>query len=87
MPGAGGPHDDQGEKGAIIDLALKILRLCQPGGALKEKVHRFLGGGGVDEIQLLRGQRRPAEMGQDLVVEGLIGAPGINQDPVTVVND
>jgi hypothetical protein len=50
-------------------------------------VDGFLGGGGVDQVQLLRGQGRPAEMGQDVVVKGKVGPAGINEDPIAVIND
>ena len=78
---------DQGQEGAVIEAALVILGLGQAGSAPEEKADGFPGGGGVDQVQLLRGQGRPAEMGQDVVVIGMVGLARIDEDPVAVIND
>ena len=55
--------------------------------ALEDIVDGPLGGADVDHLQLRLGQRRQPEAGQDMIVEGPVRFPGIDQDPVAVVNN
>jgi len=72
----------RGKKRVVVDGLLISLRLFPPGMALEEKIDGPLGGADVDHRKLRLGQRTHPEAVQDVVVEGPVGFPGINQDPV-----
>jgi hypothetical protein len=55
--------------------------------ALEEKIDGPLGGADVHHRKLRLGQGIKPEAGQDVIIEGPVGFPGIDQNPVTVVDD
>jgi hypothetical protein len=82
-----GLQADEGQKRGVVDGLLISLGLFPAGMALEEIIDGSLSGADVHYLQLRLGQGIQPEAVQDVIVEGLVRFPGIDQDPVAVVDD
>ena len=75
------------QKRVVVDGLLIRLGRFPARMALEQEINGPLGGADVHHRKLRLGQGTQPEAGQDVIVEGPVGFPGIDQDPVAVVDD
>jgi hypothetical protein len=72
------------DKGPVIVTAGKIEDRLQARIALKEILEGFLDGMAVDIIRGLGAQARALKAGQNGIIKGDVGLPGVEQDPIAI---